>query len=298
MSSQRRAEIILAAITIIWGSTFVVTKSILDESSPLFYCALRFLLAAAILLALFFHNCTRLQTPALKHGIVLGSLLYIGFILQTVGIQYTTASKAAFFTGMLVPFTPLAQFAAQRVLRAPKRSLKFGNLIGVICAAGGLYLLTSPAGSGFTVGDGLNLACAVFFACYIVYLDGIPPDVDKIQLTFVQFLLCGIVGLAVSLFAGDIRFCSSRDCLLGLLYLTVFATVITMYMQNKYQGDTTPTRAAVIFAIEPVVAALFAYVVRGELIGTAGVIGAIIVMGGLLLSELSDEFPILRNPVG
>lgn len=298
MSRQRRAEIILVAITVIWGSTFVVTKSILEESSPLLYSAVRFLLAAAILLLFAFRTCIRIPAVTLRHGLVLGIFLYCGFVLQTVGINYTTASKAAFFTGMLVPFTPLVQFAAQKLFRAPKRLLKLGNVLGVLCAAAGLYLLTTPAGSGFTLGDGLNLACALFFAGYIVYLDSVPQEVNKVQLTFVQFLFCGVAGLAVAAGAEEFRFCSSRECLYGLLYLTIFATVITMFLQNKFQGATTPTRAAVIFAIEPVVAALFAFVVRHELIGIQGVIGGAIVLGGLFLSEFSDDIPALNLPIG
>jgi drug/metabolite transporter (DMT)-like permease len=298
LTRQRRAELILVAITVIWGSTFVVTKSILEESSPLYYSALRFLLAAAILFLFSVRTCTRIPAPALKHGLILGLLLYAGFVLQTVGINYTSASKAAFFTGMLVPFTPIVQFAAQKLFRAPKRSLKLGNVLGVVCAAAGLYLLTTPAGSGFTLGDGLNLACAVFFAGYIVYLDSVPQEVNKVQLTFVQFLFCGVVGLLVAAGAEEFSFCSSQECVYGLLYLTIFATVITMFLQNKFQGETTPTRAAVIFAIEPVVAALFAFVFRNELIGIPGVIGGAIVLGGLFLSEFSDDIPALNLPVG
>ena len=221
--------------------------------------------------------------------------MYVGFVLQTVGIKYTTASKAAFFTGMLVPLTPIVQFAAQRLFNLPKRPLKFGNILGVFCAAGGLYLLTSPEGSAFNICYALNLICAVFFAFFIVYLDTVPGETDKIQLTFVQFLFCGVIGLVVALLFEDITMSSSPEFILGLGYLTIFATVITMWAQNRYQGDTTPTRAAVIFAIEPVVAAIFAYYVRGEIIGVLGVIGGAIIITGLLLSEFSDEIPILRT---
>lgn len=295
MSSQRRAELYLLSITIIWGSTFVVTKAILPESTPLIYSGIRFLLAALIFFLLFFRTCIHSSPSALRHGSVLGLLLYFGFVLQTIGINYTTASKAAFFTGMLVPLTPMVQYVSQRLFNLPKRPLKVGNIIGVLCAAGGLYLLTSPAGSDFNIGDGLNLACAFFFAGFIVYLDYIPPEVDKIQLTFVQFLFCGVVGVIVAPLFEHMSISFSKEFILGLLYLTIFATVITMWMQNKFQGYTTPTRAAVIFAMEPVVAAIFAYFVRGELIGTLGVIGGVIIMGGLLLSEFSDELPLLNK---
>lgn len=195
---------------------------------------------------------------------------------------------------MLVPLTPIVQFLSRRIFKLPKRPLKVGNIIGVICAAGGLYLLTSQEGSGFNVGDALNLSCALFFAVFIVYLDSIPAEVDRTQLTFVQFLFCGVVGLIVALTFEDIVISYSSEFIVGLLYLTIFATVITMWAQNRYQGYTTPTRAAVIFAMEPVVAAIFAFYVRGEMIGMFGVIGGAIIIMGLLLSEFSDEIPLLK----
>ena len=219
----------------------------------------------------------------------------MGFVLQTIGIKYTTASKAAFFTGMLVPLTPIVQFASQHFFHLPKRPLKVGNILGVICAAGGLYLLTSPEGAQFNLGDALNLICALFFAGFMVYLDIVPSETDKIQLTFIQFLFCGAVGLVIAVLFEDIVVSTSGGFIYSLLYLTIFATVITMWAQNRYQGDTTPTRAAVIFGIEPVVAAIFAYFVRGEIIGTLGVIGGAIIIVGLLLSEFSDEIPILNR---
>jgi drug/metabolite transporter (DMT)-like permease len=111
LTTRRRAELILLVITIIWGSTFVVTKSILVESTPLFYSGVRFILSALILLIFFSRTCLTWSPLAFKHGTVLGLLLYFGFILQTIGINYTSASKAAFFTGMLVPFTPIVQLA-------------------------------------------------------------------------------------------------------------------------------------------------------------------------------------------
>jgi drug/metabolite transporter (DMT)-like permease len=99
----------------------------------------------------------------------------------------------------------------------------------------------------------------------------------------------------VMAFAGEeIKFTVTTGTVAEIAYLTIFATVITMWVQNRYQGETTPTRAAVIFALEPVVAALLAYAVRDERIGTAGIIGGGIILTGILLSEFSDNIPVLK----
>jgi drug/metabolite transporter (DMT)-like permease len=298
LTTQRRADLLLLSITLVWGSTFVVTKSLLTDNSPLLYAGVRFILASVIVFVLFFKRCISLPVSTIKKGSVLGLLLYIGFAFQNVGLQYTTASKSAFFTGMLTVFTPIVHYIVQHTLKLPRRVLKIGNIFGVMCAAIGLYLLTSPTGNAFNFGDAVTLISALMFAGYIVYLDFASSEPDKIQLMFVQFVLCGVLGLLCALFFEKTKMTMSGDFILSLLYLTIFATVITMWIQIRFQGDTTPTRAAIIFAMEPVVAGIFAYYVRGEVVGTLGIIGGGVIIVGLLVSEFSDEVPWLNKKLG
>lgn len=297
MTTQRRAELLLLSATVIWGSTFVVTKGLLDVATPLIYTSVRFLLGGAVIAAIFPRRVLSGRKPALVHGTILGLLLFAGFALQTVGLQTTTASKSAFFTGMLVVFTPVFHAAAQRWMSLPRKSLLSGNLLGVVMATVGLYLLTSPEGGGFAPGDAMTLAAAALFALYIIYLDALPAGIDAMALTFVIFISCGIAGGAGALLWEDVRVVPGASFYVPLAYLTLFATVIALGVQNRYQADTTPTRAAVIFSLEPVLAALFAYGFRGESLGTAGLAGAAIIFCGLILSELSESIPLLRIPV-
>ena len=297
LTPQRRAEILLLLLTVIWGSTFVIVKSVLDENSPLWYTAFRWILSTLILGLVFLRRVRNVSRKTLVRGSILGLLLYVGFVLQTVGLETTTASKGAFLTGMLVVFTPIVHYIAQHFLHLGKKSLKVGNVFGVVCAAAGLYLMMSPAGSQFVVGDGLTLIAAFLFACYIVYLDYVSDEPEKMQLAFVRFALCALVGVVLAAGLEVPKVTLSRDFILALFYLTVFATIIAMAVQIRYQGDTTPTRAAVIFSLEPVLAGIFAYFVRGEIIGTLGVIGGAIIIVGLLLSEFSDAVPILDKSI-
>jgi len=282
----------------VWGSTFVVSKSLLDYATPLAYTGLRFLLAAGIVLVIFYRRVSVVQLSTMIRGGILGIILYTGFALQTVGLQYTTASKSAFFTGMLVVLTPVVHYLVHGFLKMEKKALRYGNIAGVVLSGTGLYLLTSPAGSSFNIGDALTLGCAACFAFYIVYLDFASDVPDKLQLTYIQFLVCGILGLISAWIFEDAHIDFSGTFILSLLYLTIFATIIAMWVQNQFQGDTTPTRAAVIFAMEPVVAGIFAYFVRGENIGIAGIIGGVIILIGLVLSEFCEVIPALRKEVG
>jgi drug/metabolite transporter (DMT)-like permease len=297
VTARRRAEALLLSATVIWGSTFVVTKGILDETTPLIYTSIRFLLASLLIGLLFRKKVQRLHRAALLPGIVLGFLLFTGFAFQTIGLEVTTASKSAFFTGMLVVFTPIFHYIAQEWLSLPRKALLGGNLVGVLLSAAGLFLLTSPAGAGFNIGDGQTLIAAALFAAYIVYLDTVEPSVDRMQMTFVIFLTCGVSAGAAAGLSEEIAIRMGPAFIWPMAYLTVFATVISLGMQNRFQGDTTPTRAAVIFSLEPVIAAVFAYFVRAEELGPAGIAGAVTIFCGLILSELSESIPVLRRPI-
>ncbi|MBI3004056.1 MAG: DMT family transporter, partial [Ignavibacteriales bacterium] len=151
MSSRAKAEFFLLSITLIWGTTFVLTKIVLQHVSPFLYIAIRFGAASLIFAAIFFSHVKAIRANTAVKGGILGLLLFVGFALQTVGLEYTSASKSAFVTGMLVVLTPICQVIIER--RAPKA----GNVLGVVLVTAGLYFLTSPQGSEFNIGDALTL---------------------------------------------------------------------------------------------------------------------------------------------
>jgi drug/metabolite transporter (DMT)-like permease len=281
MSPRTRAELFLLSITLIWGSTFATSKYLLASISPLFYIGVRFALATSVLGLMYVGRVKTISREVMRKGGILGILLFLGFATQTIGLQYTGASKSAFITGMMVVFTPICQLLIER------KPPKLGNVIGIILVMVGLYFLTSPAGSEFNIGDALNLVCAVLFALYIVYLDVFSKGSDHVQLTVAQFVVCTILGLATASVGENIRFVPTPGVLGSLLYLTVFATVIAITVQVRFQKDTTPTRSAVIFSIEPVLAAGFAYILLGEMLGPLGVLGGGLIVLGVLVSELS-----------
>lgn len=289
LSRRRKAESLLLATTLIWGSTFVAQKIGLADVSPLFFVGSRFMLASLILTVLFVQKLRTITPSGLQKGIVLGILLCLGFALQTIGLTYTSASKSAFITGMLVVFTPLMQFIIERQFP------KIGNIIGVVFVTIGLYFLTSPEGSSFNLGDGLTFACAILFAVYIVYLDIVSKEVDIFHLTYLQILVTAMMSYILAFLFEDIRAVFSPSFLVVLFYLTIFATLFTTYIQTRFQKDTTPTRAAIIFSVEPVFAAFLAYLLIGEVIGVLGIVGGAIILAGLLTSQLTDHIPYLNR---
>ena len=204
----------------------------------------------------------------------------------------TTASKTAFITGMMVVFTPIAQVVIER--RAPK----LGNIIGILLVIVGLWLLTSPDGSAFNFGDGLTLTAAILFGIYIVYVDVYSKQHDVSQLFFLQLFVTLVVSFVGALAFEPFSFHPSGTVLAIIIYLAVFATVISTFIQTKYQRETTPTRAVLIFALEPVIAATLAYLILDERIGALGILGGALIIGGVLASEFSDSFKKIQVRMG
>lgn len=291
VASKTRAEIALAGTTFIWGGTFAVVKIGMEDISPILLIAVRFVIAALALLLIAGRKIFPIPRPAIRKGILLGLFLFLGFVSQNIGLTITTASKSAFITGMMVLFVPMLQFVIER--KAPM----LGNALGIAVVALGLWLLTSPEGSAFNAGDALNLVCSILFAIYIVYLDVVSKEMSTEQLLFLQLSSIAVFSVLAVLFFETPRFVVSTPSLLSIGYLTILATLFTTWVQTRFQKDTTPTRAVVIFSVEPVIASAVAYVLLGETLGALGVLGGALILAGVLLSELSDSIPILDRPL-
>jgi drug/metabolite transporter (DMT)-like permease len=281
ISARSRAELFLLLMSVIWASTFVFAKFILLHASPFVYTAIRFAIATVVFAALFFRRLKNMDRTTILHGGLLGFFLFIGFVFQTEGLQYTSASKCAFISGMMVVFTPVLQLFIER--RRPQA----GNVVGVLLVVAGLYCLTAPQGSEFNIGDLMSLGCALSFAFYLVYLGRYGEKHDPFHLTFIQFLSTTIFSIPF-LFVEHTYLTWGGDFIPVLLYLALLPTVIALYVQTKYQKDTTPTRCAVIASLEPPMAALFAAGILGEYLGPEGAIGGCLIFAGVLISEFSE----------
>jgi drug/metabolite transporter (DMT)-like permease len=291
MSTKARAELMLFVITCIWGSTFAIGKMVLEQVSPLQMMVVRFGIASFLFLLFGWKRIFPMSLKAVGKAAFLGILLFLGFTAQTIGLRWTTASKSAFITGMLVVFVPILQVVVER------KPPKIGNVVGVIAVAVGLWFLTAPQGGSFTVGDGLTLLCAILFAGYVIYLDMISADMTALQLTAMHLITVGILSFFGLMMFGSFSIAVDGRGWAILAYLTLFSTVLSTLIQTRFQRDTTPTRAAVIFTIEPVVAAILAYLLLHDVLGVAGVAGGGLIVAGVLLSELSEGIRFLSKPV-
>jgi drug/metabolite transporter (DMT)-like permease len=279
MTERSRAEGILLFCTLIWGGTFIVTKGGLNNISPVLLTAIRYESASLIFISLAHKSLRNISLSTMRYGLALGVLLFCGISAQTIGLQYTTASKSSFITAMSVVLTPIFQIWIER--RAPKA----GNWLGIAFVTIGLFFLTSPAGGAFNRGDAWTLFCAVLFAVYIVLIDLFSKKSPPAQLAAIQMIGTAILAGFGCLFENS--YWHFTFPLIGAIaYLALPATVFTLWAHTHYQRWSTPARAAVIFTLEPLIASLMAYSLAGEQLHLTGWIGGGIILAGLLISEL------------
>ncbi|HXM78250.1 MAG TPA: DMT family transporter [Thermoanaerobaculia bacterium] len=287
-----RADAVLIGVTVVWGSSFVVVKNAFAQSPPLQFLFWRFLIAV-VLIAPFL--AARRRTPGLvRDGLVIGLLLAGGMSLQVLGIPGTSASKAAFLTGLSVVLTPFAAWLRTRKLPSLE------NGIGVTFAGAGFFLLTFPAvGGPVNRGDVLVFGCGVVFAFYIVELAERSARHDAVWLTAFQLVtvvaVAGIASLALRLpalaalpeAAAEARPVVWRGTFLwSVLYLGSLGTVGTFFCQTWAQARMSATHAAIIFALEPVFAAILAAWLLGDHLGARGAAGGALVLAGIVVSEM------------
>ncbi len=284
---RARAELALIGITLIWGTTFVIIKSALTDVSTFVFLALRFSLAAIILAVVYRKAVCR---TAFGAGLLAGGLLFIAYVFQTFGLELTTPSKSAFLTGLSIPMVPLA---SSLVYKTKPRAVE---VAGVLIATFGMMLMTFSAPfSGASLqfdmsrGDLLSLLCAVAFALHIVVVGHFSPIVGFESLTVTQIVVAATAASVLSLvlvpFAGPARFHLTGAVAAAILITGVLATALAFTTQAWAQQYTSATRAALIFALEPVVAWLTSYTLTGETMAIRGKVGAGIILAGILLVE-------------
>ncbi|HLG93487.1 MAG TPA: DMT family transporter [candidate division Zixibacteria bacterium] len=160
---QLRADLVLVFITLIWGSTFTVVKGALADTTPFYFNVIRFLLAALIFLALFYKRIFPLDFLSFRAGAAVGICLFLGFAFQTYGLVYTSASRSAFLTSLLVLWVPFISLFVEKERPAPAQ----WGAVGVAIA--GMWFLNRPGTGQLNKGDWLTLACAFFLPCRLFF---------------------------------------------------------------------------------------------------------------------------------
>nr|MBC7244480.1 DMT family transporter [Chloroflexota bacterium] len=270
---------LLLIVALIWGSTFVLVKQTVLHFPVYAFLALRFALAAAILFLLFGRRLRSLYPRMLGAGIAIGLFLFGGYAFQTIGLQYTTASKAGFITGLSVVIVPF--LSSLLLKRAPERQALFGVVLSTI----GLALLTLEHDLTPARGDWIVLGCAFCFALHITAVSLFAPQTDALALTTVQITAVALFSSLAALATADWRWPIPSEVFQAAVFTGVLATALAFAIQNNVQTRTTATHTALIFATEPVFAALFGYFVASERLTKTSLVGCGLILLGMLCAE-------------
>lgn len=280
------ADLALGLVALVWGTTFVVVKQALTGISTVYFLALRFSLASVCMLAMFWPAFRRSSFReiglGLRGGALAGIFLWLGYILQTFGLKYTSAGKSGFITGFYIVLVPLLGAAIYR--RWPQAR----ELLGVLVAAIGMAALTLPSLSGgfeFNRGDLLTAGCALVFAIHLLVL-GYFSKRESFQAVALGQIVCAAALSVLSLEVEPPRAHWSPPVVFAIVLTAIFATAVAFALQTWGQKYTTPTRTALIFALEPVIALATAVAAGGEKLTAGAVVGGALILGGILAVEL------------
>ncbi|MGL3198810.1 MULTISPECIES: EamA family transporter [Curtobacterium] len=278
-----RQELALVAVTAVWGSTFLIVHVAMQHSGPWFFVGLRFLTAGFISVAVFRRSLPGLRWRDVAAGSAIGVTIFLGYGLQTVGLQTITSSTSAFVTALYVPLVPLLQWLVFR--RAPTRMA----LVGVALAFSGLVLLADPfhAGLSFTGGTLVTLVSTLPIAAEIILIGRFAGTIDVGRVTVVQLLVAGVLALATMPVVGEAVPAFSWVWVGAAVGLGAASLLIQATM-NWAQRAVSPTRATIIYAGEPVWGGIIGRLAGDRLPGIA-IIGAVCIVAGALVSELTPR---------
>jgi drug/metabolite transporter (DMT)-like permease len=277
-AQSRLATFLLVGLTAVWGSTFFLIRDLVDVIPPVDFLAVRFCLAAVIMLALFWKPVRALSRRQVVIGIGLGALYGLAQIFQTQGLATTPASVSGFITGTYVVLTPIFTAVLLRE-RVPGSTWAAVGL-----ATAGLALL-SLNGFSVGVGEAITLLAAALYALHIVGLGRFTSADSATGLSVVQMVVIGVICLIGALPDGVVLPTTPAEWA-SVLYMVVFASILSLWVQTWAQAHMPATRAAIVMTLEPVFAAFFAVTLGDESLTWRMLVGGALVLTAMYAVEL------------
>lgn len=298
-------DLVLVWVTFIWGSTFFMAKEVVSQTPPINYLSTRFLIASLLLILISYKQ--KFDANSIKGGIILGSMLYGGFLFQAAGLLYTSASKSGFVTGVTVIIVPFFSYFINR------SKIINEHILAIFLATIGFTFITLPEkNESINIGDILTLIGTIFWAFHItftgVWVQHAPSKglmLGQIVTAAIFFNLSKIIFPILStsfpmleklsILASNSWPVDNYKMILQLIYLGTIATILTLFAQTFAQKYVTPTRAAIIFSLEPAFASIMAYIFAGEQISWRTILGGILIVIAILVSEIKIFSPSSSN---
>ena len=275
--TEIKSILVIGIMTIIWGGTFPLVKSMLRYISPEMLITYRFFFAAIVALPSFLLGLKKNRKSFLKL-VLLGGLLYIAYFAQTVGLHYTEASKSGFITGLYIIFTPI--FAVILIKEKPTLKLVLSLILSVI----GLALMSGITTHNFSLnkGDLITVTCAIAFALQIVLTNIYAKDIDINFITASQMVIVFVLSMPLSI--GRFTFAFPVWVWVALAFLGSVAGYLAILAETYGLKYLDPDRAAILFTLEPVFAGITAFIFLKETLPPKGIIGAVLILVAMWLA--------------
>ncbi len=275
---KKYADFLLILVALSWGSTFVLVQNAIKSLPAFSFLFIRFFVAF-LLMSIIFYKKLEFSKENLKAAFVLGIFNFGGYGFQTLSLYFSPSSIVAFLTGLFIIFTPVFSFLLFK--KKPKKNALFGALIAVA----GLYFLVLSDNLNIGKGEFLAIICAVFYALHVAFTDIYSKKYNIFSLVTFQFLTVTMLS-AIFIPFENLHHILITEEVVGAIFITsVIATVFAFFIQTYAQKYTTPTKTAVIFALEPVSAAFMGYF-NGEILTFKQILGGILVVVAMIIAEI------------
>ncbi len=285
-----QANLMMLLAASIWGFAFVAQRVGMETMGPHWFNSLRFFIGVVALTpVVIWMDRTQAKSSIegpksstkslLMGGAVAGLLLFIGATFQQVGLQYTTAGKAGFITGMYIFFVPLIGLFF-------RMKTGLGTWLGAAIALWGLYLLSINEDFTLSKGDTLQLICAVAFAGHVLMIGYLASRMDTVKLSLVQFFVAGLLAMILALYFEQLTWGMIKSTAVPLLFAGVMSTGIAYTLQTIAQQHAHPSHAAIILSSEGVFAVIGGFLLLNEVLPAQGLLGCGLILAGMLMSQL------------
>jgi drug/metabolite transporter (DMT)-like permease len=275
--TQGMATFWMIVATIFWGGSFVFNKIGFRDIPPVTFLFLRFSLATLIMGAFCLRRLPGLNLRIISKGAIVGLALGAVNLSFVLGVSGTTVSRAGFLNNLFVLIIPFLSFFLWR------ERVDRWNTVGIFLALAGLWQLAWGGAEGFNRGDFLSTVCAFFIAVHIILVSRILRDEDVFLVTLAQFATVAAVGAILVTFLPGKPFRIGPVSATALLYCAIFPTVICFTLQNTYQRYTTPTKAGLIYTLDPVWSMLGGVLFLGERLSGREWLGCALIFAAVVL---------------
>lgn len=283
--SQLRAEFFLVLATLGWGINYPLMKMALLIEQGIWVLFMRFMLSFVLLSPLLWIHRQHITRKSIKAGLICGLIFVPCVELMNLGLHYTTASNAGFIFALFIVWVPILNAL---LYKTPiSQPIKVSMVLGVL----GLAIIAQVQNLHFNLGDGLILLCSLGYTFYILALDRYSTHASSTVITVIQLLVLSIgCGLVYAAFKPDVHNINWSWQLIGILALsTLLPSTFATWAQTRYQPDTSPERATLIFNLEPVFATLFAVLWLREALTMNMIIGGAFILAAILYPTLASH---------